>query len=775
MAASTDTRGGLTSAAATEALRAHGANEIERARPHPVADFFRKLVGPVPWMLETALVLELVLEKWIESGIIAFLLLFNAVLSTLQERRARDALAVLATKLEVNAHALRDGAWRTLPARDLVPGDVIRVRVGDFVPADLRIDDGSVLVDQSSLTGESAPLELGVGADAYSGTIVRRGEATGTIVATGARSRFGRTAKLVETARTKSHLEGLVLSIVRWLVALDVVLVACVLVYAAVSGLAMREVLPFTLVLLVAAVPVAMPATFTVASALASRDLSKQGVLVTRLSAIDDAAAMNVLCSDKTGTLTRNRLTLVETMARAPHTEAEVVALAALASDASTQDPIDLAILAAAPNASAFVRTTFVPFDPATKRSEAFAKRGDAMLHVVKGAPLTVASLVRSRPDVSEEVERLARGGRRVIAIASGAGDALDLDGFLALADPPRDDARDVVTRLHALGVRVVVVTGDTPETARFVTAAVGVAGEVVDRSEIEAMATRAGAFASVFPEDKQRLVEVLQREGFVVGMTGDGVNDAPALRSAEVGVAMAQATDVAKSSASVVLVREGLAGVVHVVEAGRRVYQRMSTWALNKLVKTFVISLLLAGGLLVTGDFLTSPRHVLLLIFTNDFVTMTLARDRVTYSKSPDRWNARALVATSSVLAIAWLAFLVGVVIVGRRALHLELASLQTLVFVGLVLSGQVTIYLLRERRAFWKSRPSSWMLAATLVDVALVAAIAWRGVLVAPVPASALGALGLGTCVFAVALDRVKVRFTLSATSRSSRTSSG
>jgi H+-transporting ATPase len=760
---------GLTSAAAQAALREHGPNAIEQARRHPVADFARKLVGPVPWMLEGALVLELTLEKWIESAIIAFLLLFNATLSAAQERRARAALAALATKLEVNARVLRDASWRTLPAREVVPGDVIRVRVGDFVPADLRVRDGTILVDQSSLTGESAPVEIGPGADAYSGTTVRRGEATGTVTATGARSRFGRTAKLVESARTKSHLEELVFSIVRWLVALDAFLVVCVLVYAAVVRLPMHDVLPFTLVLLVAAVPVAMPATFTLASALASRDLSERGVLVTRLSAIDDAAAMNVLCSDKTGTLTKNQLTLTETAPRGSHEEGEVAVLAALASDAATQDPIDLAILASAPDTSAFVRTRFVPFDPATKRSEAIVTRGGATVRVVKGAPTTVAALSRSKPDVGDEVERLARGGRRVIAVAAGPEDALELVGLLALSDPPREDARDVVSRLRALGVRVVVVTGDTAETARFVTAAVGVSGEVADRSAIESMATRAAAFAGVFPEDKQRLVEVLQRERFVVGMTGDGVNDAPALRSAEVGVAVARATDVAKSSASVVLVREGLDGVVHLVETGRRVYQRMLTWALNKLVKTFVISLLLAGGLLVTGTFLTTPRHVLMLVFTNDFVTMTLARDRVSFSRSPDRWNVRTLVSTSSVLSLAWLAFLACAALVGRRALHLELASLQTLVFVGLVLTGQATIYLLRERRAFWKSKPGGWMLAATAADVVLVGALAWRGVLVAPVPASALVGLGVGTCVFAVALDFVKV----SVTSRSSRTS--
>ncbi len=759
---------GLSAQEAQERLLRYGPNAVPEERPHPLLLFVHKFWSPVPWMLEATLLLELVLHRFTQAVIIAILLVLNAVLSFVQERRASNALQLLRKHLTVQARVLRDGRWQLVLAQNLVPGDVVHVRMGDLAPADVLLQQGQILVDQSALTGESAPVEVGPGNTAFAGSTVRRGEATGEVAATGPHTRFGKTAELVRTSRTPSHLEALIFTVVKYLVALDVLLVGAILVYAIVGDLALQEIIPFALILLVASVPVALPATYTLASALGSLELARRGVLVTRLSAVEEAAAMDVLCSDKTGTITKNQLVVAALRPSAAHFEEELLELAALACDDATQDPIDLAILDAARKRNAPTRQRqrlqFFPFDPATKRSEALVSEPAGVLHVVKGAPAVVAALTDGDRLLDTEVQALAAQGCRVLAVAAGPQGRLRLVGLVALQDPPREDSQAVVRSLGDLGVRVVMVTGDSAATAQAIAAQVGIDGETCLAESLrggdDARRRECAVFAGVFPEDKFHLVQIFQQAGHVVGMTGDGVNDAPALKQAEVGIAVANATDVAKASASLVLTNPGLTDVLAAVQTGRCIYQRMLTYTLNKIVKTFQIALFLSLGLLLTGVFVTTPRLILLLLFANDFVTMSLAADRVTFSRTPDRWRIRPLVMIALVLALAWVTLCFAVFLVGRDLCHLDLPQLQTLVFLTLVFSGQATVYLVRERRHLWKSWPGHWLLVSSLADVIVVGLLATYGVLMAPVSPLAVVALLALVGVYLLLLDFLKIR---------------
>ncbi len=759
---------GLTSTEARQRLQTYGPNMVASERLRPWLLLLRKFWAPVPWMLEATIVLQLALGKANEAAIICALLVFNAVLGFTQEHRANNALALLKKRLSIQVRVLRDNAWKQADAQDLVPGDVVHMRMGDLAPADIRLLDGQLLLDQSALTGESLPVESARGAAVHAGVIVKRGEASGEVTATGAHTCFGKTVELVRTARTASHLETLIVTIVKYLVALDVILVAALLLYSWTNGIAITAVLPFALILLVASVPIALPATYTLATALGALELAKCGVLVTRLSAIEEAAAMDVLASDKTGTITQNRLTVTTLQPHTPYDTDRLLRYAALACDQATQDPIDLAIVEAAQARGLLAgmppRLSFTPFEPETKRSEACYRQDGNTLCVVKGAPQVIAALAGGL-DIASDVARLGADGSRVLGVAART-DAQGwlFAGLVSLQDPPREDSHALIRSLHDLGVQVLMVSGDGPATARAVAQQVGIGGRVCApenlNDAIKHGVLNYDVFARILPEDKFRLVQALQQAGHVVGMSGDGVNDAPALKQAEVGIAVANAMDVAKAAASLVLTNPGLGDVKAAVETSRRINQRMLTYTMNKIIKTLEIAIFLSVGVMLTGVFVITPLLIVLLLFTNDFVTMSIATDHVSFSRKPERWNIPNLMLTSGILAGLVLILSFAVFFSGRDWLHLPLSQLQTLIFVMLVFTGQGNVYLVRERRHFWQSVPGPWLLIATLADIAVVGILATQGILMTAIPMRLVTGLIVLVLIYLVAVDFIKIR---------------
>jgi H+-transporting ATPase len=702
-------------------------------------------------MLEAALILQLGIGAYLEAGVLGALLLFNATLGMMQQGRAGAALALLKNKLAPTALALRDGKWQRLAASELVPGDVIRLPLGALVPADARIASGSLLVDQSMLTGESIPVDANPGAPVYAGSLVRRGEAVAEVTATGPRTYFGRAAELVRIARSASTEQAAIFGATRNLAIVNgtigVVILACAYAMALPSG----DLVRLALTALLATIPAALPATFTVSAALGAQALARRGVLLTRLSAAHEAAAMDVLCADKTGTLTRNALEVHEVIAMNGFERERVLTLAALASSEADRDPIDGAIHKAArarpshPSADRLVR--FVPFDPATRISEARIVAGDGSeLRIVKGAFEAVTELAQVPEGCAPRVNELAEHGHRVIAVAVGPSGGLRIAGLIAISDPLRDDSRPLVDTLRQMGVRTLMVTGDSAATAAAIARTVG-----IEERDI---------FARVVPEEKFRIVEKLQSEGHVVGMCGDGTNDAPALRQAQIGIAVSTATDVAKAAAGMVMTEPGLGGIVFAVREGRIGFQRLATYAFNMLVKKVEIVLFLAIGLALTGHAVMTPVLMVLMLMTNDFLAMSLTTDRATPSASPGRWRMSNITAAALVLGFFKLAFSSAVLAYGKFRLGLGAAELQTLAFVTLVFGAQGLLYVVRERRFLWSSQPSKWVLGASAVDILIVFSLASSGTLMAPLTWGVLAAVLASAAGFAVVLDQIKVR---------------
>ena len=752
---------GLSESEARARLTQYGYNEIREEPSGPLRSILGRLWGPIPWMLEAALILEVVLGKVAGPALIAVWLVFSAVLGGVQERRARTALDLLRSRLQVSSRVRRAGNWQILPAREIVPGDQVHVRMGDIVPADLTIDEGTVEVDQSALTGESGVVPRSRSETIYSASTVGRGEASGTVTATGFRSYYGRTAELVRTARSVGHLDQLLFTVVRYLVSIDAVL-AVVLVAAVLwRGEDLLPLIPFFLVLVIATVPVTMPAAFTVANAVEARTLTNEGVLVTGLSALQEAATMDVLCIDKTGTLTQNKESLAALVPFAGESEDEVLTWAAASCDEATQGPVELAILGAFKERSLqpLSRKKFVPFDPAIKHSEAHVNRDGQTLRVVLGSPLVVQQLAEPQPELMTQVEQLAASGARVLAVAAGPEEHLSIRGLIALADSLRDDAAELVKAIQQLGVKVLMVTGDTRATAQAVSHAVGLGDRFGNAEDSLKNPLEYDGFANFYPEEKFHLVQALQRSGRIAGMTGDGVNDAPALKQAEVGIAVHSASDVAKASAQIVLTVPGLQGIVSVVSGGRRVYRRMLTWTITKIARTVELAALLTFGYIATGFFVTPLALIAVIVVLNDIVTITLATDRVQGSSTPRQWDVREIAKIGGALALGWLVLGFAILWAAMNILKLPTLQIQTLMFVYLMYSAQATIYITRVPGRFWSLAPSRYVAAATIGNAAIASILAAWGILMASVPVVLLaGTLG-AVLVATVLLDQVKI----------------
>jgi H+-transporting ATPase len=705
------------------------------------------------------------LGKYVEAAIIAALLVFNAVLGLFQESRAQATLAALKSRLALNASVRRDGTWKTLPTSELVVGDQVKLSLGGVVAADVTLTGGEVLLDQSMLTGESVAVEAGVGVKTFAGALVRRGEAVAEVTATGVRTKFGRTAELVRTAHVASSQQKAVLRVVRNLAAFNGVVIILLVGYAYFLRLPLAQIIPLVLTAVLASIPVALPATFTLAAALGARALAKKGVLPTRLTAVDEAGTTDVLCADKTGTLTQNSLTVTSVHAMPGFDETHVLALAALASSDGGQDPVDGAIrkAAAAKAASDVLRLIkFVPFDPAKKMSEATASdsRG-AMQRIVKGAFAVISTLVPAGATSAAMAKDLEERGLRVLAVAAGSPATMKLVGLIALSDPPRDDSAALVSELTGLGVVTVMVTGDAPQTATIVARAVGLNGTLCPPGPIPDSVHRGqyAVYAGVLPEDKFKLVKAFQKGGHIVGMCGDGANDAPALRQAQIGIAVSTATDVAKSAAGMVLTEAGLAGIVAAVKEGRIAFQRIQTFTLNSIVKKIVTVLFLIAGLVMTGQAILTPLLMIIVMVAGDFLAMSLTTDNVRPSPTPNAWHIGRLTLAGVILGVCLLAFCTGVLALGKFGLNLGIDALRTLAFIVLVFGGQATIYAIRERRHLWGTRPSLLLALSSIVDVVIASTLAVAGIAMTPLPASLVATTLAAAVAFSFVLDLVKV----------------
>ena len=737
---------GLSNAEVESRRKEHGYNEVAEKKEHPVRAFLRKFWGISAWMLELIMILSAVLGKYSDLIVVGALLLINAVLSFMQEQRAAGVVEALRQRLQVSARVLRETAWQLVPSRELVPGDIVRLRTGDIIPADIKLLTDALSVDQSALTGESLDVDKSPGDVLSSGSIVRRGEGNGVVMLTGAKTYFGRTTELVQNARPKLHIEAVVTKVVRWLFVIVGTLLGVVIVLSVIRGVPLLDVVPLLLVLLMSAVPVALPVMFTVSMAVGAKELAKRGVLVTRLSAAEDAATMDVLCADKTGTITMNRLAVTGIMPIEKATEADVLFAGALASQEANQDPIDQAFLAAAKERQVFdglpavTQLSFAPFDAKSRRTEAVVEQGGQRLRVMKGAVRTIALACGYEGSAIAELEarvgEAALKGYRSLAVARGPdGGKLEVVGLVNLFDPPRPDARELIAKLRDLGVSVKMLTGDALAVASEIAQGVGL--PIIRRvADLKAASARADAqaggagkdlldgvdgFAEVYPEDKYIVVQRLQAAGHVTGMTGDGVNDAPALRQAEVGIAVSSATDVAKGAASVVLTEPGLTNIVTLVEQGRTIYQRVLTWIVNKISRTILKSAFVAIAFVVTGKFVVSAFAMLLLVFMTDFAKISLATDHVQPSKKPETWNIGSFITVSVVLGVAMLLEALLFLYFGwsRFGLATNDNALFTFSFLMLLYFAAFSIVSARERRWFWTTKPSKMLAAAVIAEV--------------------------------------------------------
>ncbi|NJD55797.1 MAG: plasma-membrane proton-efflux P-type ATPase [Nitrospirae bacterium] len=732
---------GLTRADADARRRGHGYNEVIEQKGHPVLKFLGKFWGVSAWMLELIMILSVVLRKYSDFAVVGALLVMNAVLSFMQERRAAGVVETLRKRLQVSARVLRDTIWQVIPARELVPGDIIRMRSGDIIPADVKLLNGAVSVDQSALTGESRDVEKAIGEVLSSGSVVRRGEGNGVVMLTGAQTFFGRTTELVQQARPKLHIEAVVGKVVRWLFVIVGTLLGAVIVLSVIRGAPLLEMVPLMLVLLMSAVPVALPVMFTVSMAVGARELAKRGVLVTRLSAAEDAATMNVLCVDKTGTITMNQLAVAGVIPLEHAKEADVLFAGALASQEANQDPIDLAFLSAAKEHHIFdgvppiTPISFAPFDAKSRRTEAVIEQNGQRLRVMKGAVRTVAAACGLRPPAIETLEARvsaeALKGYRTLAVARGAETGTpELAGLVTLYDPPRPDARQLIAELRKLGVSVKILTGDALAIAKEIAQGVGLQN-IMRVADLKATGIQPGnetvdllagvdGFAEVYPEDKYIVVQHLQAAGHVSGMTGDGVNDAPALRQAEVGIAVSSATDVAKGAASVVLTEAGLTNIVTLIEQGRTIYQRVLTWIVNKISRTILKAAFVAIAYVMTGKFVVSAFAMLLLVFMTDFAKISIATDNIQPSRKPETWNIGGFIAVSVVLGVAMVVEALLFLYIGWSYFGLATNdnALYTFSFLMMLYFAAFSIVSARERRRFWTTMPSRTLIAAVTAE---------------------------------------------------------
>lgn len=771
---------GLTQEEAMKRLEKYGPNEIEEKKTNQFLKFLSYFWGPIPWMIEAAVILSAVARHWPDFGIILVLLLANGVVGFWEEREAGSAIEALKAKLAVKARVKRDGKWVTPAARELVPGDVIRLRLGDIVPADARLLDGDpVEVDQSALTGESLPASRKKGEAVFSGSIIRQGEIGAMVYGTGANTYFGKTAQLVQETHTVSHFQKAVLKIGNYLIILAVALVAVIITVALLRGDKILTTLQFALVLTVAAIPVAMPTVLSVTMAVGARLLAKKEAIVSRLVAIEELAGVDVLCADKTGTLTQNKLTLGDPFCINNISADHVILCGALASRAENNDTIDLAVLGGLKDKDAmkgYEVVHFQPFDPVHKRTEATVKGKDGKtFRVTKGAPQVILELAAKSGDVKSSVDKavndFASRGFRSLGVARSEDNAnWQFIGVLPLFDPPREDAKKTVATALAMGVKIKMVTGDAlaigQETARKLdmgtnildAASLGDVKKQETKSVTESI-QNADGFAQVFPEHKFHIVDVLQKLGHIVGMTGDGVNDAPALKKADCGIAVSAATDAARAAAAIVLLTPGLSVIIDAIKESRRIFQRMNSYAIYRIAETLRVLFFMTLAILIFNFYPLTAVMIVMLALLNDGAILSIAYDNVHYKDQPEAWNMRMVLGISTVLGIIGVISAFGLFYLGERVFHLDRAHIQTLMYLKLSVAGHLTIFLTRTRGPFWSIRPARILWVAVLGTQIVATLIAVYGFFMTPLGWGWAAFVWFYALVWFLLNDRVKL----------------
>ncbi len=786
---STSPDSGLSSEEAQRRLEEYGPNEI-RERTEPLWHrIFRRFWGPIPWMIEAAAILSALVHKWEDCIIITVMLLVNAILDFVQEHRALNALAALKQKLSLEVTVLRDGTYRTVPARELVPGDIIILRIGDVVPADVQLIDGEFLsVDQSALTGESLPVTRKKEQVVYGSTIVKQGEMRGVVLNTGVNTRFHSVVALVAKAslEERSHFQQMVINIGNFLIIITIILVAVIMMVGMFRHEDMLELTRFAMVLTVAAIPVALPAVLSVTMAVGALNLARRQAIVSRLTAIEELAGVDIFCSDKTGTLTKNEMNVKDPVVLGRYTQEELFLYAVLASRRENHDPIEMPLFDYVDTRfpdlplEEYKQKKFVPFDPVRKRTEAVIEKDGKTFRVMKGAAQVLLDMADIRDNekiaITRTIDVLAGKGYRTLAVGVMHQEGrLDLVGLIPLIDPPREDSARVIKEMGSYGVKVKMVTGDNLAIAREIGRMLGLepsamrANQISGKSGTEIIGfTRALAgalyhkfkgdvsmkeamrfadsvmeeltriydtslieqefihthesalleiiekvniFAEVVPEDKYALVSTLQKAGHIVGMTGDGVNDAPALKKADCGFAVSNATDAARAAADIILTAPGLSVISAAMEQARITFERMKSYAIYRIAETIRVLLFMTLSIVVFNFYPITAIMIVMLALLNDIPILSIAYDNTRIQKDPVRWNMQELLIVSTMLGIAGVlsSFTLFFIL---EELHLSEPMIQSMMFVKLIVAGHTTIFVTRTEDWFWKRPFPSWIL---------------------------------------------------------------
>ncbi len=769
---------GLSSKEVAMRFQLYGPNEIIEKKTNHFIKFLRYFWGPIPWLIEIAIIISALIQHWADLGIISTLLVLNAVIGFWQEYKADNAIELLKTKLALKARVLRENKWSEISAKELVPGDIIHIGAGDIVPADSKLMD-EISVDESALTGESLPVDKNASDVVYSGSIINQGETNALVIATGLTTYFGKTAQLVEEAVTRSFLQKIVIKIGDYLIILAMIMVSIIIITSLFRSESIFTTLQFALVLIVASIPVALPAVLSVTMAVGAVALAKKEAIVSKLVAVEEMAGVDILCADKTGTITKNELILGKIKPFNKFSEEDVLLYSLLASQKDSNDPIDVAILSKAKekkiNKKQYVVTNFQPFNPVSKRTEASIKSsGDKVFKVSKGATQSILSLMSDKKDLTDKIEEyvdnFAEKGYRALGIAKtddqGKWQYL---GILGLFDPPREDSAETIKIAESMGIKVKMVTGDHIAIAKEISKQVNLGDNIiipenfVDKSDKKAMkiVEASEGFAEVFPEHKYHIVELLQDKGHIVGMTGDGVNDAPALKKANVGIAVTGATDAAKSAASIVLTQPGISIIIDSIKQSRKIFQRMNNYAKYRITETIRILFFITISILVFNFYPVTALMIVLLALLNDGPIMTIAYDNVRYSKEPERWDLRIILGIATFLGILGVIESFFVLYLGLDILKLSLPVLQSFIYLKLSIAGTLTLYMVRTKGHFWEILPSKQLFIAVTGAQVTATLITVYGILLPPMGWLLAGVIWAEALTAFFIIDTIKVRF--------------